>query len=163
MVRRGFRDRYQLTKDRKDMKKAMQDKDSNKLAVLRSLLTATLNASKTSTPIATDMQMLALIRKNANASRAASEEFKAAGRQDLAEKEESQLKIMDEYAGSVEVMGEDEIRSTIKATVDTMKSEGTKLQMGDVLKKVFSPEVLGGKPVEKGDVAKMVKEIMAES
>lgn len=144
------------------MKKAMQDKDSNRLSVLRSLLTATLNASKTSTPIATDMQMLALIRKNATASRAASEEFKAAGRQDLVDKEESQLKVMEEYASSVEVMGEDDIRSAVRATIDVMKSEGVKLQMGDVLKKVFSPEVLGEKAVEKGEVAKMVKEIMAK-
>lgn len=145
------------------MKTAMQNKDSNRLAVLRSLLTSTLNASKTSSPINTDMQMLALIRKNANASRAATEEFKGAGRQDLAEKEECQLKIMEEYAGSVELMGEDEIRSTVQNVVNTMKSEGAKMQMGDILKKVFAPEVLGGAAVEKAEVAKIVKEIMAKT
>lgn len=144
------------------MKAAMQNKDSTRLAVLRSLLSQTLNASKTSKPINTDMQMLALIRKSVNASRAAQEEFKGAGRMDLAEKEANQVKIMEEYAGGVEVVGEEEIRGTVKSVVDAMKSEGVKVQMGEVLKKVFSPEVLGDKPVEKGDVARIVKEILAQ-
>jgi hypothetical protein len=34
--------------------------------------------------------------------------------------------------------------------------------MGEVLKKVFAPEVLGNKPVEKGDVATIVKQILAQ-
>ena len=81
---------------------------------------------------------------------------------DLAEKEANQVKIMEEYAGGVEVVGEEEIRGTVKSVVDAMKSEGVKVQMGEVLKKVFSPEVLGDKPVEKGDVARIVKEILAQ-
>lgn len=107
--------------------------------------------------------MLALLRKSANASRAASEEFKAAGREDLVEKEEQQLKVLEEYAGGVETVGEDEIRNTVKELVNSMKTEGVNMQMGDVLKRVFAPGVLGGKNVEKGEVAKIVKEIMAES
>ena len=106
--------------------------------------------------------MLALLRKSANASKAASEEFKGQGRQDLADKEDLQLKIMEEYAGGVEVLGEEEIRVTVKGVVDLMKAEGSKMQMGDVLKKVFSPEVMGDKPVDKGEVAKVVKQVLAE-
>ncbi|KAM3067422.1 hypothetical protein ACMFMG_011571 [Clarireedia jacksonii] len=150
-----------LLKIRKDMKTAMQNKDSNRLSVLRSLLSQTLNASKTSSPINTDMQMLALIRKSANAGRAASEEFRGQGREDLAEKEEMQVKIMEEYASGVETMGEEEIRSTIKTLVDSMKAEGAKMQMGDVLKRLFAPEVLGEKNVDKGEVAKLVKQVMS--
>jgi uncharacterized protein YqeY len=144
------------------MKTAMQNKDSNRLSVLRSLLTQTLNASKTSTPINTDMQMLALLRKSANASRAASEIFKVAGRDDLAEKENLQVKIMEEYAGGVETMGEEQIREAVEEVIARMKAEGVKMQMGDVLKRVFAPEALGEKPVEKGDVAKIVRQVMAE-
>jgi uncharacterized protein YqeY len=144
------------------MKSAMQKKDSNRLSVLRGILSQTLNASKTSNPINTDMQMLALLRKSANAGRAAQEEFKGAGRMDLVEKEENQIKIIEEYAGGVEVVGEEEIRDTVRRTVEAMKAEGAKVGMGDVLKKVFSPEVLGEKMVEKRDVAKIVKQILAE-
>lgn len=145
------------------MKTAMQNKDSNRLSVLRALLSQTLNASKTSNPINTDMQMLALLRKSAAASRAASEEFKGAGRQDLADKEELQVKIMEEYAGGVETLGEEQIRGAVAGVVAKMKAEGGKMQMGDVLKRVFAPEALGEKPVDKGEVAKIVKQIMAEA
>ncbi|KUJ06276.1 uncharacterized protein LY89DRAFT_692614 [Mollisia scopiformis] len=140
----------------------MRNKDSNRLSVLRALLSQTLNASKTSNPINTDMQMLALLRKSANASKAASEEFKNAGRQDLADKEDLQVSIMEEYAGDVKVLGEEEIRAAVAGVVEGLRSEGGKLAMGDVLKRVFGPEVLGDKPVEKGDVARIVKEILAE-
>jgi len=144
------------------MKTAMQNKDSNRLSVLRSILSQTLNASKTSTPINTDMQMLALLRKSAKASRASSEEFKGAGRDDLAEKEDLQVNIMEEYAVGVETMSAEQIRLAVQDIIAKMKTEGAKMQMGDVLKRVFAPEALGEKPVEKGDVARIVKQVMAE-
>jgi uncharacterized protein YqeY len=143
------------------MKTAMQNKDANRLSVLRAILAQTLNASKTSSPINTDIQLLALLRKSANAGRAASEEFRGAGRQDLADKEDLQVSIMEEYAGGVETLGEEEIRSAVQGVVDKLKGEGGKVQMGKVLKRVFAPDVLGGKPVEKGEVAVMVKQLLA--
>jgi uncharacterized protein YqeY len=142
------------------MKTAMQNKDSNRLSVLRSLMSQTLNASKTSTPIQTDLQMLALLRKTANASRVASAEFKGAGRHDLADKEESQLRIMEEYSGSVETLSEEEILVAVSGVVEEMKSAGEKIQMGEVLKRVFAPELLGEKPVERGEVARIVKQVL---
>jgi uncharacterized protein YqeY len=145
------------------MKTAMQNKDSNRLSVLRALLNQTVNASKTSNPINTDMQMLALLRKSTTAAKAASAEFRGAGRRDLADKEDLQVKIMEEYAGDVQLMGEEEIRSTVRGVVDGMRSGSAKMQMGDIMKKIFTPELLGGKPVEKGDVVKILKEMLAES
>lgn len=141
----------------------MQAKDSNRLAVLRSILTQVLNASKTNSPVNTDLQLLALIRKTANASRTASEEFKNAGRQDLAEKEDSQLNVLDEYAGCVETLGEDDIKAAVEAVIAKMKGEGTILKMGEVLKRVLLPEALGGKPVERADVVKVVKAAVGAS
>ncbi|KAH8804973.1 Yqey-like protein-domain-containing protein [Xylogone sp. PMI_703] len=151
-----------LLKIRKDMKTAMQNKDSNRLSVLRSLLSQTLNASKTSNPITTDAQMLALLRKTANASRQASTQFIDAGRHDLAEKEDIQVKIMEEYAGSVDVPSEEDIRSAVKNVIDALRSPGQDLNIGQVSKKVFAPDVLGGKPVDKGEVAKIIKQLLSE-
>ena|SRR5450432_403763 len=145
------------------MKAAMQAKDSNRLSVLRSLLTQALNASKTSTPIHTDLQMLAVLRKTAHASRAASAEFRGAGREDLAEKEEIQLRIMEEYAGTVETVGDEEIMNAVKGVVDQMKSDGVNIQMGEVLKRVFAPESLGEKLVEKREVAKVIKQFLSSA
>jgi uncharacterized protein len=145
------------------MKAAMQSKDSNRLSVLRALLTQTLNASKTSNPINTDVQMLALLRKSASASRAASQEFRGAGRADLAEKEDLQIKIMEEYAGEVETLSDEQIRDAVHGVLVKMRAEGTKIQVGDLLKRVFAPDVLGEKAVEKGDVAKIARQILAET
>ncbi|KFY33765.1 hypothetical protein V494_07346 [Pseudogymnoascus sp. VKM F-4513 (FW-928)] len=152
-----------LLKIRKDLKTAMQDKDKNKLNVLRALLSQSLNASKTSSPIVTDMQMLALVRKNAAASKQAAEEFVEAGRQDLADKETEQMKVMEEYIGEVKTMGEEEIKQVVGEVVEGLKAEAgqAKLQMGEVLKKVFSKEVLGEKNVERSDVARIVKQLLA--
>lgn len=152
-----------LLKIRKDLKTAMQNKDKNKLNVLRALLSQTLNASKTATPIATDVQMLALIRKNAAASKQAAAEFVTAGRQDLADKEEEQVRVMDEYIGSVETVGEEEIRRVVGETVEKMKSDAdqAKLQLGEVLKQVFRKDVLGERNVERADVARVVKEVLS--
>jgi uncharacterized protein YqeY len=145
----------------KDLKTAMQNKDTNKLAVLRTILSQTLNASKTSSPIVTDMQMLALVRKNAAASRAAAAEFVAAGRPDLAEKEKSQIKVMEEYSCGVETVGEEEVRKIVEETVKTMKEkDGAKLQQGEVLRRLFGKDVLGDRNVERGEVAKIVKEVL---
>jgi uncharacterized protein YqeY len=145
------------------MKTAMQNKDKNRLNVLRALLSQALNASKTASPIVSDMQMLALVRKNAAASKQAAAEFVEAGRQDLADKEAEQVKVMDEYMGAVETVGEEEIRKVVGETVEKMKAEAqqAKLQMGEVLKKVFSKEVLGERNVERADVARIVKEVMS--
>lgn len=140
----------------------MQNKDSNRLSVLRALLSQTLNASKTSNPINTDMQMLTLLRKSASASKVASEEFKNAGRQDLADKEDLQVSIMEEYAGHVKLLGDGEIKDAVGKVLEGLRAGGGKVAMGDVLKRVFAPEVLGDKPVEKADVAKIVKAILAE-
>lgn len=152
--------------NRKDMKTAMQQKDSNRLAVLRALLSQTLNASKTSSPINTDMQMLSLLRKSANAAKAAAEEFKGAGRQDLADKEDLQRAVLEEYVGSVEVMGEGEIRGVVEGVVRVLKDEagGKELKIGEVMKRVLEGEgSLEGKAVEKGEVARIVREVLKES
>lgn len=142
----------------------MQQKDTNRLTVLRALLSQTLNASKTSSPINTDMQMLSLLRKSAAQSKAASEEFRKNGREDLAGKEEDQVRVLEEYAGGVEVVGEGEIRGVVEGVVRELradKGEG-KVQMGDVLKAVFGKEVFGERNVERGEVARVVKEVLAE-
>ena len=146
------------------MKTAMRNKDSNRLSVLRSILSQTLNASKTAAPINTDTQMLALLRKTAATSLAASEEFRAAGREDLAENETLQVKIIEDYAGSVPTVGDDEIQSAVRRVIDAIKSDRpeTKIGTGDVLKKVFAPAVLGDKPVDRAKVASIVKEILAK-
>jgi uncharacterized protein YqeY len=107
--------------------------------------------------------MLALLRKSVNASRLASQEFRGAGRQDLAEKEDSQLQIMEEYANGIETVSDDDIIAVVKVVIGKMKDEGAMMQMGEVMKRVLAPEILGEKPVPRGDIAKIVKQVLIES
>ncbi|KAH8681385.1 Yqey-like protein-domain-containing protein [Xylariales sp. PMI_506] len=155
-----------LQKLKADLKTAMRAKDAARLSVLRSILSATLNASKTANPINTDAQLVALLRKTARASEEASAEFKSAGREDLVEKEEQQISILDEYvSGSgVQVLGDEELKTIVSGVVTAMTSEGVvqgKAKLGDVMKKLLAPGgPLEGKSVEKADLARVVKQVV---
>lgn len=139
----------------------MKAKDTNRLNVLRGLIAEITNSAKTSNPITTDLQLLSLLRKRAAAAKSASEEFKAAGRNDLVEKEQMQGYVLEEYAGSVETMSEPDIRDAVKVVVEEVKAAagGGRFNMGDVLKKILGPGgSLEGKPVDRSTVARLVKQ-----
>lgn len=142
----------------------MKEKDQNRLNALRGLLAEVTNQAKTSNPIKTDMQLLSLLRKRTAQAKAAGEEFKAAGREDLLEKEESQVAIFEEYAGGVETMSENDITDAVTKVVEEMKAvaEG-KVNMGEVLKKLLgSGGSLEGKPVDRSEVARLVKKALGQ-
>lgn len=143
-----------------DLKGAMRAKDAPRLAVLRAVLAATLNASKTGTPISTDAALVALLRKTARTYQEAADGFRAADRQDLAEKEEAQIKILEEYStrSGIETLGEKSLRSIVRAAIEELPADKRK-SIGDIMKTVVRPEgPLAGKDVEKSTVARIVKE-----
>ncbi|MCJ1255471.1 hypothetical protein MMC24_003287 [Lignoscripta atroalba] len=147
-----------LLKLRSDMKAAMKAKDTNRLNVLKALLAETANASKTSSPIKSDIQLLSLMRKRAAASRSAAEEFSAANRDDLRDKEVAQVAVLEEYASCVDTVGEGEITRITAEVIGRMRTEGLDVNIGTVLKALVGPGgELDGKPVEKGEVAKIVR------
>lgn len=156
-----------LQKLKGDLKTAMRAKDAPRLAVLRSVLAATLNASKTAAPIATDAQLIALLRKTQRGNEEASAEARQAGRADLVDKEQAQIKVLEEYVASsgVEVVSEEELRTVVKGVVEAMTAaggvEGGKAKMGEVMKTLLAPGgPLEGKSVEKAQVARAVKEVV---
>ncbi|KAI5235129.1 GatB/YqeY domain-containing protein [Aureobasidium subglaciale] len=152
-----------LLKLRSDLKTAMKAKDTNRLNVLRGLLAEVTNAAKTAQPLDSDLKLLSLLRKRTSAANQAAEEFSKAGRQDLTEKENAAIKVLEEYAGNVEVVGEDYIKEVVQKTIETIKAEaeGAKVVMGDVLKKLLAPGgAFEGKPVEKSQVAKAVRQFL---
>ncbi|KAL8382674.1 hypothetical protein RB595_006451 [Gaeumannomyces hyphopodioides] len=98
-----------------DLKAAMRARDAPRLAVLRSVISTTLNASKTSSPVRTDAALVALLRKAAAAQREAAAGFRAAGRADLADKEDAQVAVLEEYAArsGVESLGLDQVARVV--------------------------------------------------
>ena len=133
-------------------------KGSSRLNVLRGILAETTNASKTSTPFKTDIQLLSLLKKRAAASRAAAQEFGAARRNDLKDKEEAQVAVLEEYASQVRTVGTHEMMEAIVKVVEEMRTNGVSINTGSVLKAVLGAGgALEGKPVEKAEVARIVK------
>ncbi|TPX14991.1 uncharacterized protein E0L32_004821 [Thyridium curvatum] len=157
-----------LTKLKGDLKTAMKAKDTARLGVIRSVISSTLNASKTASPIKTDAQLVALLRKQARSAQEAAEEFRAAGREDLVEKEEAQVRILEEYAAGsgIESIGEAELQPIVEAVLAEMAAEGVtaKSQMGEAMKRLLAPGgPLDGKDVQKTEVIKVVKELSAKA
>ena len=150
-----------LQKLKGDLKTAMRAKDAPRLAVLRSIITASLNASKTANPIRTDVQLVTLLRKSQRSCLDAAEEFKAAGREDLAGKEEEQARIAEEYVvgSGVQVLGEAELKAMVEKAVEAAKAAGvtSKAMIGDVMKRLAAD--LEGKEVDRKELANMVKQM----
>ncbi|RKU45803.1 hypothetical protein DL546_005325 [Coniochaeta pulveracea] len=153
-----------LVKLKGDLKTAMRAKDAPRLAVLRSVLATTLNASKTSSPIKTDVQLVNLLRKQARSQRETAEEFRSAKREDLAEKEEAQIKVLEEYANSsgIQTVAGEELRNIVEATMGDLAAEGVtgKSALGEAMKRLFAPGgPLEGKDVDKNEVSTTVREL----
>ncbi|KAI1816896.1 GatB/YqeY domain-containing protein [Poronia punctata] len=155
-----------LQKLKNDLKTAMRAKDTARLSVLRTILSATLNASKTSSPITTDAALVSLIRKQARSATDARGEFAAAGRQDLVEKEDAQIRVLEGYvqgSGVEELSGE----GLIKIVRDVVGKEKEKeggggKTIGGIMKVLLkSPGgPLEGKNVEKGELVRVVKDVL---
>lgn len=149
---------------RAELKTAMKSKDTQRLNVLRALLTDVTNAAKTSSPINTDMQMVTLLRKRAAQSKAASLEFAEANRVDLQEKEEAEIAMLNEYAGSVRMIGEGEVTKAANDVLNSMTAEGAKVDKGNLLRKLIGPGgVFDQKPVDRAMVAKVVQAVITDS
>ncbi|PSS02138.1 hypothetical protein BD289DRAFT_479038 [Coniella lustricola] len=153
-----------LSKLKTDLKTAMRAKDAPRLSVLRNIISATNNAAKTTSPIRTDAQLVALMRKTARGNHEAADEARKAGRADLVDKEEAQLRVIDEYvAGSgVRVLDEAELRELVEAVVSEGKAGGKK--QGEVMKELQKRDWDGeGKYVDKSSLAKIFNEIWAKN
>lgn len=132
-----------LAQIKTDLKTAMRAKDVPRLSVLRSVLSASNEAAKQDKEIKTDAQVVTLLKKTATGINQAIEEAKKANRQDLVDKEEAQIKIVDEYVAqaNVDILSEEEVKTALqgrlaelrtllqdeKAVINTLRSETKKL------------------------------------
>jgi uncharacterized protein len=107
---------------------------------------------------------LSLIRKRATAAAEAAKQFGEQDRADLKEKEEAQVAILEEYAGQIKTLSVEEMEAIVTETINTLKESSTKLAEGHVLKALFSKGgPFDGKPVNRGDVAQLVKKVLSAS
>lgn len=150
-----------LAKLKGDLKTAMRAKDAPRLAVLRAVMAANLNASKTASPIRTDVQLVALMRSIQKGHEESAAEAKTAGREDLVEKETLQIGVLESYLADsgVQTLGEAEIKAAVEEAIKGASDAGVagKALVGDVMKRLKS--VFDGKDVDRKAVANLVKEL----
>lgn len=115
-----------LAKIKGDLKTAMKSKDAPRLAVIKNTLAAVMNANKTSKPVRTDPQVIALLRKAAVAVNETAKEFRDNGREEQAEEHMAQVRVIDEYIESsgVTELSEEELRSILQGMVAGLEAQG---------------------------------------
>lgn len=101
-----------------DLKKAMLQKDALKVSVLRMVLAALNNEKIAKIRDLTEAEEIALLQKEVKKRREAIELYQRGQRPELAEKEEQEIKIIDQYLP--QMMAEAELLKLIKE----MKAKG---------------------------------------
>ncbi len=118
---------------REELKQSMLARDEVKTSVLRMLLSA-LNYYEIQKGgagyEATDEDVLAVVQKEVKQRKDSIEQFKNAGRQELADKENDELKILEQYMPAQ--MGEEEIRTLVKEAI-AKTGASTPAEMGKVM------------------------------
>ena len=94
-----------------DMKTAMRDGDAHRRDTLRMVIAAAQNAAKEKREPLSDEEALAVITKQVKTRRESIKAFRDAGRDDLADKEQSEIDVLEPYLP--EQMGEDEVRALV--------------------------------------------------
>lgn len=143
-----------------DIKEAMRAKDKVRLRTLRSLRAAFLNKQIDQREGGEDVQMseqeqLAVVRKEAKQRQDSIEQFQDAGREDLVEKEEAELAVLEEYLP--QPLSDEELRAKLEAIIDDVGADSM-AQMGPVMGRAMGE--LRGK-VDGGRVQQMVKDLLS--
>ena len=106
-----------------------------------------------------ESRVLALLNRHAKSARTAAAEFEAAKRNDLKNKEEAQLAVLEEYVSLIPTVSEDEVSQAITKILFTLKSNGNKLHFGNVMRDLSGRDGLyAGRPLDMENVQRMVKE-----
>ncbi len=135
-----------------DVKTAMRSKDKDRLGVLR-LITAAFKQKEVDERIELDDTMvLAIMNKMTKQIRDSIQQFEQAGRDDLAAKEDFELKIIQEYLPAQ--LTEDEISQIITECVAASGAESAK-DMGKVMG-LLKPRLQGR--ADMGKVSGLVKQ-----
>ncbi len=119
-----------------DMKQAMRDKDSVKLEAIRFLQAAIKYREIEIRPNAiTSDDILGVVKKMVKQRKESIDQYKAANRQDLVDKEAVELKIIEEYLPAQ--MSRDQIEAVVVEVIAETKAASIK-DMGTVMKAVVA-------------------------
>ncbi len=122
-----------------DMKSAMRDGDTQRRDTLRMVMAAAQNAAKEKRQPLTDEEALEIVTREVKKRRESIEAFHAAGRDDLADKEQAEIDVLSPYLP--EQLGEDEVRALVVAAIAASGASSPR-DMGRVMSQLM-PTVKG--------------------
>ena len=134
-----------------DMKAAMRAKDAPRLATIRLLLAAIKQREVDERIELDDAQVVAVIERMLKQRRDSISQFEAAGRQDLADTEKSEMAVLQAYLP--QPLSEAEIERLVAAAIVASGASGVK-DMGKVMAAV-KPQVAGR--ADMGKVSALIK------
>ena len=122
-----------------DMKSCMREGDKPTLGTIRLILSAIKQQEVDSRKDLEDGDILAILDKMAKQRRESIEQFEKAGRDDLASKEQDELKVIQTYLP--EQLSDDEITSMIDEAIQTTGAESMR-DMGKIMG-IIKPKMQG--------------------
>src|SRR5499427_7419898 len=129
----------------KDMVEAMRSRDELRLSTLRMMKSALKNKEIDKRGPLDDKEAQEVLSVLIKQRRDSIEQFQKGGRQELADKEAAEIKIIETYLPKA--LGEEEIAAAVKATIAEMGSPTLK-DMGTVMKNAMSRLQATGARVE---------------
>lgn len=135
------------------MTAAMRNKDTLRLSVLRMMKSALKNKEVEKMKQLEDNETMAVLQTLVKQRKDSVEQFRRGGREELAQKEEAEIKIIQEYLPAA--ASEEDIRSAIDEALAETGGSSMK-DMGKVMKAALGR--LAGKTADGARVSQMVKE-----
>ena len=135
------------------MTEAMRNKDTLRLSVLRMMKSAVKNKEIEKMKPLEENEVLAVLNSLVKQRKDSVDQFRKGGREELAQKEEAEIKIIEEYLPAA--ASEEDIRKAIEEAVQETGAASIK-DMGKVMKAALAR--LAGKSADGGRVSQMVRE-----
>jgi uncharacterized protein len=135
------------------MADAMRSKDQLRLSVLRMMKAAVKNKEIDKMKPLDESEVMAVLNTLVKQRKDSVEQFRNGGREELAQKEEAEIKIIEEYLPAA--ASEADIRKAIDEAVEETGAASMK-DMGKVMKAALTR--LAGKTADGSRVSQMVKE-----
>ncbi|QQS41118.1 MAG: GatB/YqeY domain-containing protein [Acidobacteriota bacterium] len=135
-----------------DMKSAMKQKDAARLSALRMVKATLMNKQIESGGELSDEETIKVLNTLVKQRRDSAEQYEAAGRTELAEKENAEILVIEEYLPAS--ASESEIEEAVSKAIEETGA-GSMRDMGAVMK--ASLERLSGKTVDGKAVSELVK------
>lgn len=136
-----------------DIANAMRGKDSLRLNVLRMMKSAVKNKEIEKMKALDEPEVLAILNTLVKQHKDSIEQFRKGGREELAQKEEAEIRIIDEYLPAA--ASDEDVLSAIREAIQESGATSMK-EMGKVM--AATKTKLAGKTIDGARVSQMVKE-----